>query len=102
MCTSRSSLSCAEKGSGPAHSMRQIALLTAVMLSVVPAVDSAEEWVQHFSRGAATQVATNVIVAAACTSSKGFYDHITLDYSNAGVPLWTNRYLAVTRRNSCF
>lgn len=109
---------------------------------------SAEEWVQHFSAGAATAAATdasgdvfvtgsspgssvmdlltlkyspagvclwtnrfdlagygnntphglavdssgNVIVAAACTSTNGHYDYVTLKYSNSGVPLWTNVY----------
>jgi uncharacterized delta-60 repeat protein len=34
----------------------------------------------------------NVVVAASCTSTNGFYDYATIKYSNAGVPLWTNQY----------
>jgi hypothetical protein len=34
----------------------------------------------------------NVVVAAACTSSNGFYDYVTIKYSNSGLPLWTNLY----------
>jgi hypothetical protein len=43
-------------------------------------------------RGLAVAPDSNVVVAAACTSSNGFYDYVTIKYSNAGVPLWTNRY----------
>ncbi len=34
----------------------------------------------------------NVVVATACTSSNGFYDYVTIKYSNSGLPLWTNLY----------
>jgi hypothetical protein len=130
------------------ESTRQAIALSGVLLVLVPAAHSAQEWVQHFSPGTATTAATdasgnvfvtgispgpgesdmltlkyspsgvllwtnrfsyspsgnnaphglaiapdsNVIVAAACTGTDGFYDYVTIKYSNAGVPLWTNTY----------
>ncbi len=34
----------------------------------------------------------NVIVTGYSSDSAGWYDYVTLKYSGAGVPLWTNRY----------
>jgi uncharacterized delta-60 repeat protein len=34
----------------------------------------------------------NVVVAGSSIGTNGFYDYATIKYSNAGVPLWTNRF----------
>ena len=43
-------------------------------------------------KGLAVDPDGNLVVAAACTSSNGFYDYVTIKYSNSGLPLWTNLY----------
>jgi len=40
----------------------------------------------------ALDVAGNVFATGSSGDTNGFYDYLTLGYSSAGVPLWTNRY----------
>ena len=79
-------------------------LATALWLTaigVVPAQSGLELWVQRFSRVAesndqglrvATDHAGNVIVTGYTDDGITGPDFLTIKYSAAGVPLWTNRY----------
>jgi uncharacterized delta-60 repeat protein len=45
-----------------------------------------------YAMAVAVDVSNNVIVTGYSTNSGSGYDYATIQYSSAGVPLWTNRY----------
>ncbi len=47
---------------------------------------------QAFATAVAVDGSDNVTVTGYSTGPGGYYDYVTIRYSGAGVPLWTNRY----------
>ncbi len=81
-----------------------VAALLCLISARVPAQIAVQEWVQRYSSSGsgldqpsaiAVDGSGNVIVTGRSKGAGG-YDYVTLKYSAAGVPLWTNRYSGQT------
>jgi hypothetical protein len=46
----------------------------------------------EYAKAVAVDAAGNVVVTGESSGSSGWEDYLTIKYSSAGVPLWTNRY----------
>src|SRR5512140_987563 len=79
--------------------------LSLVMFLLLPALALAETgvqaWVQRYNgagngwdqaNAVAVDGSNNVIVTGSSIGSGGPADYLTIKYSGAGIPLWTNRY----------
>jgi hypothetical protein len=89
----------------PKNSRELTATWPLVLFLLLPALTRAETavqaWVQRYNGlGSSSDIASavavdgsnNVIVTGSAGGSGGGPDYLTIKYSSAGVPLWTNRY----------